>query len=450
VTTPSPVAKHAIVVGAGMAGLTAARALADHFEQVIVLERDALPPDAAHRAGTPQGRHVHALLASGQHTLGQLFPGIEGDLERAGAVPLRAGLDVRLERPGFDPFPQRDLGWSSYALSRPLLEHIVRRRVAQHPNIALRHGCRVQELLAAPDGAAIVGIRYAAGNGGSERLPADLVTDASGRGALTLDALRSIGRTLPEETAIGIDIAYATAVFAIPDDAPADWKGVMMFGRAPEIGRGALMLPMEGHRWMLSIGEAHGQGLPGDAAGFLACVRELRTPTIHRAIKHARRLSDVARFGFPASVRRRFERLDVFPRGLLAVGDAFCRFNPVYGQGMTVAAQQASVLGRLLAARAAQPDPLAGLAQDFFSETQALLETPWAVATFDFVFPQTSGERPADFESTLKFGLALTRLAARDPAVHKLTAEVQSLLKPRSVYRDPELLRRVAMVMAEP
>jgi 2-polyprenyl-6-methoxyphenol hydroxylase-like FAD-dependent oxidoreductase len=444
-----PIARQAVVVGAGMAGLTAARALADHFEQVIVLERDALPAHAAHRAGTPQARHAHALLASGQHTLGQLFPGIEGDLERAGAVPLRAGLDIRLERPGFDPFPQRDLGWSSYSLSRPLVELIVRRRLGQHANIVLRQRCRVEELLATPDGAAIAGIRCESGGASSESLPADLVVDASGRGALTLDALQSIGRKPPPETKIGIDIAYASAVFAIPDDAPPDWKGVMMFGQAPENGRGALMLPLEGNRWMLSIGEAHGAGLPGDEAGFLACVKQLRTSTIHNAIKRARCLGDVARFGFPASVRRRFERLDGFPRGLLAVGDALCRFNPVYGQGMTVAAQEASVLGRLLAARAAERDPLAGLAPAFFAEIQALLETPWAVATFDFVFPQTSGERPADFESTLKFGHALTRLAARDPGVHKLTAEVQGLLKPRSVYRDPELVRRVLAQMAE-
>jgi 2-polyprenyl-6-methoxyphenol hydroxylase-like FAD-dependent oxidoreductase len=450
VRTPTPVARQAIVVGAGMAGLTAARALADHFEQVLVLERDTLPLEAAQRAGTPQARHVHALLASGQHAFGQLFPGIEGDFDRAGAVPLRAGLDIRLERPGFDPFPQRDLGWSSYALSRPLLEYIVRRRLGQHANVTLRQGCRVAGFLARPDGAAIDGIRCEASDGRSETLPADLVVDASGRGALTLDALRSIGAKPPQETAIGIDIAYATAVFAIPEDAPADWKGVMMFGQAPENGRGALMLPMEGQRWMLSLGEAHGQGLPGDAEGFLACVKTLRTPTIHNAIKHARRLGEVARFGFPASVRRHFEGLDGFPGGLLAIGDAFCRFNPVYGQGMSVAAQEASVLRGLLAARAAEREPLAGLAQEFFAETQALLETPWAVATFDFIFPQTSGQRPADFEGTLKFGIALTRLAARDPALHKLTSEVQQLLKPRSVYRDPELLRRVLAVMAEP
>ena len=101
----SLVGKQAIVVGAGMGGLTAARALADHFERVVVLERDALPRDAAHRAGTPQARHVHALLGGGQRALGDLFPGVEGDLARAGAVPLRVGLDIRAERPGYDPFP---------------------------------------------------------------------------------------------------------------------------------------------------------------------------------------------------------------------------------------------------------------------------------------------------------------------------------------------------------
>jgi len=445
----TPIAKQAVVVGAGMGGLTAARVLADHFERVIVLERDVLPPEAAQRAGTPQARHVHALLASGQHALGQLFPDIEGDFDRGGAVPLRAGLDVRVERPGYDPFPQRDLGWSSYALSRPLIELIVRRRLAQRANITLRQGCRAQELIAAPDGAAIVGVRCIAGDGISETLPADLVVDASGRGALTLEVLRAIGRKPPEETAIGIDIAYATAVFAIPEDAPPDWKGVMMFGQAPESSRGALMLPMEGHRWMLSVGEAHGDGLPGDADGFLACVKALRTPTIYRAINHAKRLGDIARFGFPASVRRHFERLDVFPRGLLPVADAFCRFNPVYGQGMSVAAKEAIALGRLLAVRSPEADPLAGLAPAFFAEAQGLLETPWAVANFDFIWPQTRGQRPADFESTLRFGLALTRLAARDPAVHKLTAEVQALLKPRSVYRDPELMRRVLAAMAD-
>jgi 2-polyprenyl-6-methoxyphenol hydroxylase-like FAD-dependent oxidoreductase len=104
------IGKQAVVIGASMGGLAAAGALADCFEQVLVLERDALPSEPAYRAGTPQAQHVHALLLSGQRALGELFPGFEQDLARAGAVPLRVGLDIRMERPGYDPFPQRDLG----------------------------------------------------------------------------------------------------------------------------------------------------------------------------------------------------------------------------------------------------------------------------------------------------------------------------------------------------
>jgi hypothetical protein len=148
-------------------------------------------------------------------------------------------------------------------------------------------------------------------------------------------------------------------------------------------------------------------------------------------------------------VRRHFERLDVFPRGLLPIGDAICRFNPVYGQGMSVSALEACLLKRLFERLGGDSDPIAGLAATFFAEVQTVIETPWPVAILDFVFPDTRGQRPADFETTLKFGIALTRLAAEDPAVHKLTVEVQHLLKPRSVYRDPTLVQRVLAKMAE-
>ena len=153
------IGKQAVVIGAGMAGLTAAGALSDRFDQVVVLERDTLPSEPAHRAGTPQARHVHALLLSGQRALSELFPGFEQDLARAGAVPLRAGLDVRVERPGYDPFPQRDLGWFGYAASRPTIERAVRRRVESRGNTTLYQRCRVQEVLATPNGEAVTGVR---------------------------------------------------------------------------------------------------------------------------------------------------------------------------------------------------------------------------------------------------------------------------------------------------
>jgi 2-polyprenyl-6-methoxyphenol hydroxylase-like FAD-dependent oxidoreductase len=443
------IGKRAVVIGAGMSGLTAAAALANRFDQIVVLERDTLPSEPTFRAGTPQARHVHGLLLSGQRALSELFPGFEQDLARAGAVPLRAGLDIRVERPGYDPFPQRDLGWSGYAASRPTIERAVRRRVESHANTMLRQRCRVMEVMTSPDGTVVTGIRCENDTGTSETITADLVVDASGRGALTLALLDSIGRPLPEETTIGIDLGYATCIFSIPDDASTDWKGVMTFGQAPQNSRGGLMLPLEGNRWMATIGGRHGNVPPGDAEGFLTYAKALRTPTIYNAIKHAKRLDGVARYGFPESVRRHFERLDGFPRGLLPIGDAICRFNPVYGQGMSVAALEACLLKRLLKESGETADPIAELASTFFKEMQTLIETPWSVAVLDFAFPETHGQRPADFEATLKFGIALTRLAAEDPAVHKLTLEVQHLLKPLSVYRDPDLLRRVFVKMAE-
>src|SRR5262249_29993622 len=185
------IGNRAVVVGAGMGGLTAAGALADRFDHVVVLERDTLPPEPTHRAGTPQARHVHGLLLSGQRALSELFPGFEQDLARAGAVPLKAGLEVRVERPGYDPFPQRHLGWSGYAASRPTIERTVRRRVEGHANITLRQRCRVKEVLASPDGAMVTGVRCENDDGTSETMAADLVVDASGRGALTLALLQS-------------------------------------------------------------------------------------------------------------------------------------------------------------------------------------------------------------------------------------------------------------------
>jgi 2-polyprenyl-6-methoxyphenol hydroxylase-like FAD-dependent oxidoreductase len=443
------IGKKAVVIGAGLGGLTAAGALADSFDQVIVLERDALPCGLACRAGTPQGRHVHALLVSGQRALSALFPGFEQELTQAGAVPLRAGLDVRVERPDYDPFPQRDLGWLSYALSRPAIERVVRRGMESRANTTLRQRCRVQEVLPTPDGRTVKGVRYENSEGRSETIAADLVIDASGHGALTLAFLRSIGLPLPEETTIGIDLRYATCVFAIPDDAPTDWKGVMTFGKLPENRRGGLMLPLEGNRWMATVGGRHGDVPPGDAEGFLHYARGLRTPTIYNAVNRAKRLDGVARFGFPRSVWRHFERFDVFPCGLLPVADAICRFNPVYGQGMSVAALQACLLKRLVERLAQDSNPIARLAPAFFAQVQTLIETPWSAAVLDFAFPETQGQRPADFEIRRKFTLALIRLAAEDPAIHKLTVEVQNLLKPLSAYRDPALRRRVHEIMAE-
>ena len=442
--TSTLIGRQAVVVGAGMAGLPAARVLADHFEHVVVLERDNLPRDASPRAGTPQARHTHVLLAGGERALGDLFPGFEQDLTGAGAVPLRVGLDLRLERPGYDPFPARDLGFAAHAMSRPLIEHTVRRRVWQHANIMIREHCRAREVVATPDGGAVSAIRFENGDGRSETLPADLVVAASGRGNLTLGFLESIGRPRPQETMIGVDITYATAVFPVPDDAPTEWKIAMTFDSPAKGGLAGIIAPLEQNRWIVTLVGHHGDQPPADHDGFLAYARQLRTPTIYDAIAGAEQLGEIARFGFPASIRRHFERLDEFPRGLLPFGDAICRFNPVYGQGMSVAAQEGCLLRELLRECAGEADPLAGLASAFFAEIARVIDTPWALSAMpDLADPKTEGLRPEDLRQRLEFSEALNHLAAQDAAVHKLLLEVLHLLKPQSVLRDPEITERV-------
>lgn len=443
------IGKQAVVVGAGMAGLTAARSLVDFFERVIVLENDALPKQATYRPGTPQSRHVHVLLAGGLQALSRLFPGFEESLSQAGAVRLRMGYDYRREFPGYDPFPQRDLGIPIYSMTRPSLELTVRKRLGEYRNVEVRENCRAQEFIWGAD-PTVTAVRYQDAQGKAETLPADLVIDASGNGNLTFALLHSLGWSLPEETSIGIDIGYATAFFDIPKDAPPDWMGVLTLPDYPRDKRGALMLPVEGNRWILTLGGRYDEKPPADWDSWLRFAQQLRTPTVYNAIRHAKPVSEIARFVFKASSWRHFEHMEKFPRALLPLGDAICRFNPVYGQGMSVAALEAEVLNSLLTAHDAGSDGLAGLVSAFFAEAAKLIDTPWWTAAIpDFIDPRTEGQRPSDLEDMLKFSAALLELAARDAAVHKLLIEVQNLLKPRSAYRDPELIRRATAMMAE-
>ena len=439
----APIGRRAVVVGAGVAGLATAGALAGSFSEVVVLERDDLPDRPAQRRGTSQGWHAHGILMGGQIALQELFPGIDQDFLRAGAVLLRASQDLREEWPDRDPMPQRDLGMIAYTMSRPLIESTLRRRNLQLGNVAFWPNTQVTGLEF--DGQRVTGVRCATGDEGAEHiLQANLVVDASGRGELTGALLQAIGYKRPSESSVGIDMYYSTAVLDIPDNAPADWKMVLTHPDAPYSHRRAVMLPIEGNRWMMSVAGRGTEKPPAAWDALLAYLKHLPTATIYDAVKHSRPIDRLARFFLPESIWRHYEELELFPDGLIPVGDAICRFNPVYGQGMSVAAKAAILLRRLLRDRAAQPDPLSGLGKAFFAETQPLIETPWTMAAIpDFVYPETRGLRPPDLERSLLAAAALSRIAVRDAAVQKSAVEVWHLVKPRSVLQHPELMQRV-------
>jgi len=444
---PSSFGKHAIIIGAGMGGLAAAKALSSLFDRVTVLERDALPARAEPRMGTPHCQQVHLLLRGGLETLAEFFPSLETELEKAGAVRISVGADMLVEAPGFDPFPRRELGIDSLTMTRPLIELTVRRFVEQEANIAIRSGCRVTRLLASADQSAVTGVRYDLADGESVELAADLVIDASSRGTLTLELQDRLNLPRPEQIEIGVDLAYATATFRIPRNASHNWRAVLHRPSAAT-GRGGFVFPIEGHCWHVGLNGVHGEAPSDQLEEFIAFARGLRTPTIHDAIKDAEAVGAIHRFNLPASVRRRFEALRNFPQRLLVIGDAICRFNPAYGQGMTVAAQEARVLKRLLAGRAKERQGLDGLAAAYFEAIQGVLAAPWSVAENDFIYGKTRGSCPRDFQQRMQYSAALQRVAAQDAAVHRLLAEVNHLLKPASALRDPEIVRKVEAMQA--
>ncbi|MDX6457206.1 MAG: hypothetical protein QOE55_903 [Acidobacteriaceae bacterium] len=443
----SYIGKRAIVIGAGVSGLAAARAVADHFEEVVVLERDELPSGSTIRPGVPQGTQAHGLLGGAVKGLRELYPGFDQDLVEAGAVLVNPGFELLLEFPGFDAFPLRKWNWFIYSLTRPLVELTMRRRLEQQPNIALRGGSRVLEIVGTPDGARVTGVRCQTTEG-LEAIPADLVIDASKHGSLTLSFLKSTGHPLPEETTIGVDIRYATALFELRHGALGEFKANVTFPKAPESVNAGYLLPVENNCYQLLLIGRGDDIPPADGAAFLEYARKLDTPTIFNAMKGAKQLSEVERYGFPESKWRHFGLLDRFPRGLLPTGDAICCLNPVYGQGITVAVLEANAMRRLLKVNARKADPLAMLGSHFLTEVEALLEDPWAMSAIpDFVYPETRGKRPKDLDDTLQFQNALVHLTTRDADLVELLAEVRHLLKPMSVLNEPDIVRRVEAEM---
>jgi 2-polyprenyl-6-methoxyphenol hydroxylase-like FAD-dependent oxidoreductase len=362
-------------------------------------------------------------------------------------VPVRVAADFCAEVPGFDPLPRRDFGRILYAASRPLLEHAVRRRALGRRNVVIRDQCRVFALVPAADRRRVSGVRCQGIDGALETIAADLVVDASGRGALTLAALDAMARPRPPETIVGVDIGYATTIFEIPEQRP-DWQVVLTFAGAPDDRRSGFLLPVEGNRWMACIAELHCARPPRDLAEFLDAARRLRTRTIHDAIRSARAAGTPQRFGLQESSWRHYERVVDFPEGLIPIGDAICRFNPVYGQGMSVAATEASILADLLRRRAGDGQGLVGLPQEYLAEVQPWIAGAWSMsATPDLAYPQTHGERPLELEQTLAFVAALHRLAARDPEIHAVLVAVQHLVRPHDALHDPDLVERVRAEM---
>jgi 2-polyprenyl-6-methoxyphenol hydroxylase-like FAD-dependent oxidoreductase len=423
--------KHAIVMGASMAGLLAARALSDHFQHVTILERDLLPTTPDHRRGVPQARHTHGLLAGGREQLERMFPGLTQQAIDGGAVPSDIVESCHWFISG-GRMAQVHSGLEALGLSRPFLESIVRQRTLAIPNIATRQGVTVEGLVTSADQSRVTGIVL---NG--EPLAADLVIDATGRASKTPLWLKDLGYPAPPEEKIEIGVRYTTRHFL---RRPTDLDGKMAAIIPPTPGpkRGGVMIAQEGHRWTVTLISHFGEPAPEDLAGFIAWSGTLPAAYIYNVIRHAEPIGEAAQAGMPASLRRRYEALDRFPQGFLVIGDALCSFNPIYGQGMTVAAMEARALSETLA----EPGP--ALARRFFTRAARAVDAPWTMAVGnDLRMPETIGPRTLPVRLINWYVTKLQRAAHTDGVLACAFHRVGNLLDPPASLLRPHLAWRV-------
>jgi 2-polyprenyl-6-methoxyphenol hydroxylase-like FAD-dependent oxidoreductase len=424
----------AVVIGAGIAGLSAAAAVAPRYGQVFLVDRDSLPDSATPRRGVAQGYHAHVLLAAGQRALEELFPGLGAELVKAGAIPFDPGTELGFYRYGAR-WIRSASGLEIVALTRPLLELKVRQRVAALPNVTLRPETAVSGLTGA-DGR-VTGVVLDDGTA----IAADLVVDSSGRGSRSDRWLDALGLPTPSVVEVKIGIGYATRLYRRDPDDVAEGVGVLVMPTPPHEKRIGLALAVEDDRWLLGLGGCHGEHPPADPEGFRRYAEGLPDQAIGTLLGRVEPLTDIVSFSFPTSRRRLFERLRQPPAGYLATGDAMCSFNPVYGQGMTCAAMEAVVLGRLLDRYGEASGPMA---REYYREVAKVLAVPWRFAVgADFAYPETVGPRPAGMALLNRYSTRLQRTARADPVVRRTFTAVQQLVTPPRALFTPRIVARV-------
>ncbi len=416
------------MLGASIAGLVAARVLGDHYDRVTIIDRDEIPTAPDNRPGVPQGRHVHGILARGREIAELLFPGTTDDLVARGARLVDPHADGRWHPVGRPPLASGRSDLRMLLVSRPLLEWYLRGRLLADSRHTVVPESSVLDLAFSADQRRVLGAIVRDRDGGTPRLvPADLVVDATGRTSRTPEWLERRGYPTPPEEVRRADKSYVTRWFGRPDDS---YPPVVAVFATSQCQRSGIVLAQEDDRYVVSVVGLNGDRPPLELADFRAYARSLASPVIADIVDHLRPLDDGARYRFPASRRRRYERVDRFPDGLVVTGDALCAFDPVYGQGMSAAAMEAVELGRCLT------DGRSDLARRFHEAAARVIDNPWTIAVG--VAPDSDGKVPIAARVANQYLVRYLRAATVDPQlalgflrVNHLTAAPASLMRPR-------------------
>jgi 2-polyprenyl-6-methoxyphenol hydroxylase-like FAD-dependent oxidoreductase len=428
----------AVVLGGGMAGLLAAHMARSRFDEVVVVERDQMPPSPdMPRRGTPQARHAHALLAHGQHILEDLFPGFTEDCRARGAPVGDVLMECRMYFGGhrLRPTPSE---LTVISASRTFLERRVRERVSAAGAIAWQSESDATGLVV--DGDRVIGVRLVRRSDGSgeETLDADLVVDATGRTSRAPAWLEAAGFGVPVDITLQIDVAYATRRYRM-DRSALDGDIAIVTAATPSHPRVGVLAVLEDGVGMLTLGGVLGDKPPRDPVGFTEFASRLAFPDIASVIEEAMPIDDPVPFRFPASRWRRFDRLDRMPAGFVAIGDSVVSLNPIYGQGMTVAAQQSMTLREHLAA-SDDVDPLR-----LHRAITRVIRPAWDMAAGADLSLPGMPQRPNPGQRIVSaYVKRMQKSACTDPALSRIFGGVSGLVAhPASIFK-PSVMARIA------
>lgn len=365
----------AVIMGGSMAGLFAARVLSDLYEEVVIVDRDEFPEEPVNRAGTPQANHPHRLLQRGKVLLEELFPGYNDDLLRNGAFS-REGKTVHFTNQYGTlemPETEKDMGFS-----RALFEWVIRQRVAGLANVRLLPRHEVTGLQSNADPTSVTGIyvKERGKTGEGEVLAADLVVDASGRSSKIVHWLEALGYEVPEAERLKVSLGYSTRHYKLPAHHADRWSVIFVDGiPGKQIGTGVLGT-IENQIAEVSLYSAGGAYYPTtDADQYGQEAAKLLNPLLAEVLKELEPIDNPRGYRVAECFRHHFEQMESWPSGLFVMGDAFCNFDPIYGQGMTVAAIEAELLGACLQEQRLQPKRNFEL--DVFAQMQKAIEPAW-------------------------------------------------------------------------
>jgi 2-polyprenyl-6-methoxyphenol hydroxylase-like FAD-dependent oxidoreductase len=450
---------HAVVVGAGFAGLLAASVLSEEFSQVTIYDRDILPAGPCPRPGVPQSRQAHGLHARGVAALDELLPGFRAEMIAAGGVSGDVQEDIHWYLDGYLA-ARGTAGLAGIGMTRRSLEWLIRSRVEKLPNVTITGSQPVDGLLV--EGGRATGVL--ARGPGERAVAADLVVDATGRGSRMPAWLAEHGFPPPPQSRLRVDIVYVTRHYRY---LPGQLGGIIGTAVVPYPGhlRGAALIRQEGEQWVLTLVGMLGEDPPVDDAGMLAYARSLDGPEIASVMHDSAPLDSPVKMRFPASLRRHYAKLDRIPAGLIVTGDALCSFNPVYAQGMTVAALQALALREALArARAgsgpasawragsgsagawrAGGGPAGAVAEHFARAADRLVSAAWAMSVGgDLHLAEPAGRRGPGGRLVNAYLARLRAAASVDPAIAAVYLRVVNMTDPPGKLMTPATMIRVA------